>query len=73
MELKTHLLSLLRRNDRMGMSNSIEIRCPFLDHQLVNFVIKSLNTNDNFTKKEFLEKILEKNYQIIILIFLTKK
>ena len=34
-ELKTHLLTLLSRNDKMGMANSVEIRAPFLDNEIV--------------------------------------
>lgn len=34
-ELKTHLLSLLDRNDKMGMANSVEIRAPFLDRRML--------------------------------------
>jgi asparagine synthase (glutamine-hydrolysing) len=32
---KTHLVSLLNRNDKMTMHASIECRVPFLDHRLV--------------------------------------
>jgi asparagine synthase (glutamine-hydrolysing) len=32
---KTHLVSLLNRNDKMTMRASIECRVPFLDHRLV--------------------------------------
>ena len=37
--IKSHLLSLLWRNDRMGMMHSIESRFPFLDERLVSFAI----------------------------------
>ena len=30
---------LLRDGDQMGMANSLEIRVPFLDHQLIEFVL----------------------------------
>lgn len=33
------LISLLWRNDRMGMINSIESRFPFLDERIINFAI----------------------------------
>jgi asparagine synthase (glutamine-hydrolysing) len=35
--LREHLLSLLHRNDRMGMLNSIESRFPFLDEDVIRF------------------------------------
>lgn len=37
--LGEHLVSLLYRNDRMGMMASIEARFPFLDEELVKFAI----------------------------------
>ncbi len=37
--LREHLLSLLHRNDRMGMLASIESRFPFLDERLVEFAV----------------------------------
>lgn len=37
--LSDHLVTLLHRNDRMGMMSSIEARFPFLDERLVKFAI----------------------------------
>ena len=37
--LNEHLVTLLHRNDRMGMMNSIEARFPFLDEEVVKFGI----------------------------------
>lgn len=37
--LRGHLLTLLHRNDRMGMMASIEARFPFLDESIVKFAI----------------------------------
>jgi asparagine synthase (glutamine-hydrolysing) len=37
--LNRHLRSLLHRNDRLGMSASLESRFPFLDEELVKFAI----------------------------------
>lgn len=37
--MQTGLLSLLQRNDRMGMAASIESRFPFLDEELVRFAV----------------------------------
>ncbi|MEY3343547.1 MAG: hypothetical protein RL090_1231 [Bacteroidota bacterium] len=37
--MNTHLLSLLWRNDRMGMMHSIESRFPFLDERVVQFAL----------------------------------
>jgi asparagine synthetase B (glutamine-hydrolysing) len=38
-ELKTHLLTLLSRNDKMGMAHSVEIRAPFLDRQMIQLAL----------------------------------
>jgi asparagine synthase (glutamine-hydrolysing) len=38
-QLHRHLVSLLWRNDRMGMMHSIESRFPFLDEALVKFAL----------------------------------
>ena len=35
---KLHLKALLRRLDYISMSNSVESRCPFLDHKLVETI-----------------------------------
>ena len=37
--LTEHLVALLHRNDRVGMSHSIESRFPFLDEELVRFAL----------------------------------
>jgi asparagine synthase (glutamine-hydrolysing) len=39
-ELKTHLLTLLSRNDKMGMAHSVEIRAPFLDRHLMQLALE---------------------------------
>jgi asparagine synthase (glutamine-hydrolysing) len=48
LELRTYMLStLLRDSDAMSMASSLEIRVPFLDHVLVEFVL-SLDDSDKF-------------------------
>lgn len=37
--LREHLVTLLHRNDRMGMMASIEARFPFLDESIIKFAI----------------------------------
>ncbi|MGH9947780.1 MAG: asparagine synthase (glutamine-hydrolyzing) [Pyrinomonadaceae bacterium] len=37
--LREHLITLLHRNDRMGMMSSIEARFPFLDEEIVKFAV----------------------------------
>jgi asparagine synthase (glutamine-hydrolysing) len=37
-QLKTYLVALLMKQDKMSMAASIETRVPFLDHHLVEFV-----------------------------------
>jgi asparagine synthase (glutamine-hydrolysing) len=43
-ELKTHLVSLLMKQDKMSMGASIETRVPFLDHELVEFAFSMPET-----------------------------
>ena len=38
-DLCGHLRSLLRRNDRMGMAASIEVRVPFLENRLIDLAM----------------------------------
>ena len=63
MEMKTHLLSLLRRNDKISMSNSIEIRSPFLDISLLDLINRNKRKSKNLYNKKILFKILRKYNQ----------
>jgi len=68
-ELKTWLVDLLMRQDKMTMANSVENRVPFLDHNLVNisrklptkFLARSLIRTTKNTKI-ILKKIAEKHF-----------
>jgi asparagine synthase (glutamine-hydrolysing) len=54
------LQDLLRFADRNSMANSIEVRLPFLDHNLVNFVFQlppSMKVKFGFTKYIFRESM----------------
>jgi len=60
-------------SDLCSMQNSIELRSPFLDFEIINFVEKYLNEKDFFGKngnpKNFLKKsllILSKKYKSIL-------
>jgi asparagine synthetase B (glutamine-hydrolysing) len=37
LETRIFLQPLLQMSDRMGMAHSVEVRCPFLDHRLIEF------------------------------------
>ncbi len=39
-DLRTYLVSVLQRQDRMSMASGVESRVPFLDHALVELVLK---------------------------------
>ena len=54
----TWLPMLLRKHDTIGMNYSIEVRPPFLDHQIVDLVNNKISTNLKFSKTE--SKILLK-------------
>lgn len=44
-EFKTHLVTLLNRIDKMSMASSIEVRVPFLDHQMVEIGLAECSEN----------------------------
>jgi len=56
LEIETYLQNVLLRDaDQMGMANSLEIRVPFLDHNLVEYV---LSLSDKFKYPEYPKKLL---------------
>ncbi|MDH4199600.1 MAG: asparagine synthase-related protein [Spirochaetia bacterium] len=58
LEIKTHLVSLLQRNDRMSMANSVEIRAPFLDPNIVCLALRDDPVILLKHRKGFVEKIV---------------
>ena len=57
LEVKTHMQTLLKRNDRISMKNSVEIRCPFLDIDLV----RSIPSNKFYKKQKIFKKYFNKS------------
>ncbi len=57
LELKTHLISLLKRNDKMSMANSIEIRAPFLDQKIVSYAFNCNQEEIIKTRKNFISDV----------------
>lgn len=62
-DLKTLLPACLRIFDVMGKSSLIEIRCPFLDYEVVEFLFKipSDFKLKGFTSKYLLKKIMKRS------------
>ena len=64
--LKTHLVHLLHQEDRLSMSNSIEIRLPFLDTRLIELAlsipasIKKYDGREKFILRKAAEGIIPK-------------
>ena len=55
-EMQTYLQNvLLRDNDQMSMAVSLEVRSPFLDHRLIEYV---LGVKDNYKYPEYPKKLL---------------
>ena len=59
--------NMLTKVDRASMLNSLEVRIPFLDHKLVNFVLKIpakfkyRGTTSKYVLKKICKNILPKN------------
>ena len=68
-ELKTWLVNLLGRQDKMTMASAVENRVPFLDHNLVDLVrrlptkyLVRISSNVNRNSKIILKRIAEKYF-----------
>jgi asparagine synthase (glutamine-hydrolysing) len=63
-DLKTYMPECLRMFDVMGKSSLMEVRSPFLDHELVEFLFKvpSIFKLKGFTSKYLLKKAMAKNF-----------
>ena len=66
-DIKTYLVQLLMKQDKMSMAASIESRVPFLDHKLVEFAanvppqFKIKGRNVKYIIKEAMKEILPKS------------
>jgi len=47
-DIKSYLVSVLQRQDRMSMASGVESRVPFLDHEFVELVLK-ISVNKHFS------------------------
>lgn len=62
LDVKTHLLSLLRRNDRIAMYNSLEIRAAYLDFKLFKITSHLQATGKIKRGKDLLVKIIKSKF-----------
>jgi len=62
LEVKTHLLSLLRRNDRNSMQNSVELRAAYLDFYLFEYVTKQQKFRALKKGKESIVEVIKDLY-----------
>jgi asparagine synthase (glutamine-hydrolysing) len=62
LDVKTHLLSLLRRNDRISMRNSVELRSAFLDEKLFRYVSQLQGNSGLMRGKDVLVKMIRDRY-----------
>ncbi|RPG99779.1 MAG: asparagine synthase (glutamine-hydrolyzing) [Candidatus Pelagibacter sp. TMED118] len=76
LEIKTHMLTLLKRNDRVSMKNSVEIRCPFLDINLIKLIPSKARLKKQIFLKQFFDmkifKLVNKKKKIGFFIPLLK-
>tara|TARA_Y100000591_G_scaffold69691_1_gene57811 strand:- start:1390 stop:3093 length:1704 start_codon:yes stop_codon:yes gene_type:complete len=62
-DLSEYLFPLLIRADKMGMQHSVEIRCPYLDLDLIEFAINlPIRYKMSLRKRKIIVKTLGKNY-----------
>jgi len=64
-ELRTYMVDLLMRQDRMTMAHSVENRVPFLDHRIVEFV-RSLPTHLLVGKGIYRKDVLMRNTKMLL-------
>ena len=62
LDVKTHLLSLLRRNDRISMRNSVELRSAFIDDKLFRHVSQLQGESGLMKGKDVLVKMIRDRY-----------
>lgn len=62
LDVKTHLLSLLRRNDRIAMYNSLEIRAAYLDFRLFKITSHLQAAGKIKRGKDLLVKIIKSKF-----------
>ena len=55
---------MLKKIDRSSMLNSLEIRSPFVDHRLFEYIIghRQFEENENFTPKRIIKKYLSEDF-----------
>ncbi len=65
--IKWFMMCLVERTDRMSMANSLEVRVPFADHRIFEYVYNiparlklGVSKNSNVTEKYLLRKAFEK-------------
>ena len=56
---------MMLKVDRTSMANSVEVRSPFVDHRLIEYILKSdYSVESKKDQKEPLKKILSKDFDI---------
>lgn len=70
-ETRVFLQPLLQMSDRMGMAHHVEVRCPFLDHRLVEFAfslddsLRFRNGTGKWIVRRAAEKLLPKDCDVL--------
>jgi len=62
-QLREYIVPLLRRADKIGMAHGIEVRIPFLDHELIKFSSNlPMKFKVNFLERKYLLKKVAERY-----------
>jgi asparagine synthase (glutamine-hydrolysing) len=69
LDLKTYLVSILNRQDKMSMAAAIEARVPFLDHRLVEWgvTVPASMKLSNFDTKLLVKKLAQRSLPMEII------
>ena len=70
---------MLLKVDKTSMANSVEVRSPYVDHRLVEYIMSHKVDLNNFSQKKYLKTYISQDFDSIFInrkkwvLFLTLK